>query len=137
MKTDLEKLCAEHRLVIETHPAFENPYMKDWTPGCRYFSVQITRKVDPHPAGLTQRAINTFFTQGPAHTSKPTVADVIHCLLADGRCGDMYYEEYCSDFGISEHNPENRVTHERCKKTSQQLDFLLGILRDTFEEAEH
>jgi hypothetical protein len=51
----------------------------------------------------------------------PNAADVLYCLLSDGRASDQSFDDWCGDLGESNDSMKALATYQACCKTSKQL----------------
>ena len=50
--------------------------LNEWQPDARHFRCRI---------GCGKRSFGIYFSQGSAHTSNPTLSDVLECIVSDAR----------------------------------------------------
>ena len=68
----------------------------------------------------------------------PTTADVLACLLSDASNASETFEEWCSNFGLSDDSMKAMETYRACQKTRSALQrFLGGELMDRLGGLEH
>jgi hypothetical protein len=80
------------------------------------------------------RTIETKFYTGLA-ILEPTVDDVLHSLLMDGRASDYSsFEEWASDFGYDEDSRSAEATYHDCLENGRKIQKLLGDDVAYFEE---
>ena len=51
----------------------------------------------------------------------PSAADVLYCLLSDGRACDQSFDDWCSELGESNDSIKALATYQACCKTGKQL----------------
>lgn len=82
-----------------------------------------------------RKQMTTYFSQGCAHTSEPTVADVLNCLASDASCvscvrgGQLQtvdFEDFARDLGYDEDSRKAERTYRQTIKQTEKLISLLG-----------
>lgn len=76
------------------------------------------------------RKLSVPFFTGDLH-GEPTAADVISSLCIDANCGEMSFEDFCSELGYDEDSRSAEATWKACVKTAPRVRKLLG---DRYEE---
>jgi len=93
-----------------------------------------------HPYRVTlryrRRQLTTDYWMGQAHTSEPDAASVINSLLLDARCGEMTFDEFCSEMGCDVDSRKAEATHRACERTAKAVRRLLGADFDRFANAD-
>lgn len=130
MTTDLDRLCTSHG--IQAHCTLTHRDDGDWPAGSTHWRVRLTRRVNG-----SRRQLTTVFSQGPAHCSEPTPADVLYCLVSDARAGRESFDDFCGDFGYDADSRRAEAVWRACKATTPKVDRFLGDDLDAFEQAEH
>lgn len=57
---------------------------------------------------------------------KPSVDSVLHCLFSDARCGEMSFDDFCSDFGYSNDSLSALDIYRKCAESGKKLKKALG-----------
>jgi hypothetical protein len=131
MTSDLDKLCSVHNILVACEPTTRDDD-SDWGRSARHFKVRLTRRVDG-----SRRQLTTVFSQGSAHTSEPSPADVLSCLIGDAFYGRQSFDDFCSDLGYDNDSRRAERTWRACKATAPKVDRFLGDDLEAFESAEH
>jgi hypothetical protein len=85
---------------------------------------------------LEGRELETEYHMGPALEQDPDAENVLSSLLLDASCGEMSFEEYCSDFGYDTDSRRHHKTWKACKKLAPKLQEFLGEHYEECVEAE-
>ena len=132
MTTKLTNLCEKKGITITSKWVDKNPNMSDMPRGSSHYHVTLRRRVDGRARSLT-----TFFSMGPAHSSEPSAADVLSCLVSDTSSGEMSFGEFCSEFGANPDSRKAEQTHKACARTAPNVRRFLAEDFDAFAQAEH
>lgn len=99
--------------------------LDDWQRDARQWTVTLR---------YGRRRMSVPFFQGRAHTSEPTAADVLGCLLSDASCYDNARDlaDFCADFGYDEDSRKAKTTYRACGRISKRLRQFLGDDFDAF-----
>lgn len=73
----------------------------------------------------------------PKTPSKPTAADVLHCLCSDVRPGEDTFEVFCGEMGLDTDSRKALAIYLECQAIAPKLRKLLGADFDLFANAEH
>ena len=141
--TTIKGFCEKHAIKIACEWADYNPNMMDddpdghrqsaaaasqreWARSASHWKVRLTRN---NP----RRALTTYFSQGAAHTSEPTAADVLGCLCSDASSVDFArdFGEWARDFDLSEDSRKAERTYKVCVRTGEKLRRFLGAEYDS------
>lgn len=98
-----------------------------WTEqrGSRHFKFLI--RVEQRHGSTSAGIMTGYYSQGAAHTSDPTLPDIISALLLDISCIDSRsFEDFCSDMGLDTDSRKAERTYQACKKTERDLIRLIG-----------
>ena len=98
--------------------------MEDMGPSSRHFLVTLRSG---------RFSMRVPFSQGSAHTSEPTAADVLDCLASDaaGYENSKSFEDWCGEYG---YNTDSRKAHRIFKVVERQAAKLQSLLgRDNYE----
>lgn len=129
MKSELERLCESRGVKASAqYGAVELPEGWNDNPGAHPYKVTLRYK---------RRTLTTPFFMGAAHTREPGAADVLYCLCADARSGEMSFEEFCSEFGYDPDSRKHHATWKACAKMAPRLRRFLGDDFETFATTEH
>lgn len=82
------------------------------------------------------RRLTVPFYTGSA-CGEPEAADVVSCLISDGRAGEESFSEFCAEFGYDEDSRKAEKTWKACKLIAPRIRRLLGNDYDQFDRAEH
>ena len=127
MKTELQKLCDEKRITIESHyGAVEVP--EGWPRGTHPYKCILR---------FGRKRMTVPFFMGPANEHEPEAADVLSCLILDSSACDASFEEWCSDMGYGSYSRSAEKTYKACLKAGKKVRAFLGDEFDTFAQAEH
>lgn len=107
--------------------ADENPYMEQAFDGATHWRVTLR---------FRGRRMTVPFSQGSAHTSEPTAANVLGCLLSDAISADESFEEWCDNLGFDTDSRKAERTYKVVQAQSEKLKRLLGDDFDRFSQAE-
>jgi hypothetical protein len=125
--SQLQAVCERLRIKAEAeYGGVEVP--EGWTPGTHPYKVRLR---------FQGRKLTVPFYMGPAHSSEPTAADVLACLVSDARAGDQSFEEFCSDFGYDADSRKAESTWKQCASLAPRIRRFLGDAFDEVEAAEH
>lgn len=93
----------------------------------RHFRCNFTH-TKKHPITKIQRTMGVYFSQGSAHTSDPTVEDVLDCLASDAAgYGDTEtFEDWAAEYGYDTDSRSAEKTFRAVKRQSEQLKRFLG-----------
>jgi hypothetical protein len=61
------------------------------------------------------------YSMGMAHTKGPELADVVNCLISDAQCGEMSFEDFCGEFGLSNDSIKALKTHRACRPQALEI----------------
>jgi len=102
--------------------ADNNPNMPDMARGSSHWKCVLKQG---------GRQLTVPFSQGPAHCSEPTAADVLDCLASDSaNIFDYSFEEWASELGYDPDSRKAERVFMACEKQAKGLMRLLG--RDCF-----
>lgn len=151
-----------HRLALDADRATSNPNaLAVWADqaGARHWRCVIYRHGPAGPAARDASEgagpiMETWFSQGSAHTTAPTIADVLDCLASDARSmeawdgtGDDAWIDWADELGLLDPDGDGsaadrvraaRQTWDVIVRQSAQLALLLGpeAYRDLIERVE-
>ena len=63
---------------------------------------------------------------------EPNLADVMHCLLLDGRCSEGTFEDFCSELGYDSDSRKALETYLACQANGNGILKVIG--RELFNE---
>lgn len=98
----------------------------DWAPGTSHYLVTLR---------MGRKRLTVPFHMGSAHTSEPTAAEVLDCLVSDANSPEDF-AEFCSDFGFDVDSRKAEKTHKACLAIGRKLRQFLGEHFDAFQAAE-
>ncbi len=101
--------------------------------------------MDHHPYKVTlyrstpKRQITVPFYMGLAHTSEPTAADVLSCLVSDttGVDNAIDFDDWCHEFGYDTDSRKAEKTYKQCKFMASKVHNFLPDDFEDFAKAEH
>lgn len=80
-----------------------------------------------HSAGHKPVKMVVYFSQGIAHTSPPTLPEVLDCLASDSTYGNDF-EEFCDELG---YDSDSRQAERIFKAIQRQTNKLLELFCET------
>ena len=85
----------------------------------RHFKCRITHG---------RRGFTLYFSQGSAHTTEPTLADVLDCLAMDasGYANTGYFGDWAREYGYDEDSRAAEKIFRVVKRQAEQLKRTLG-----------
>lgn len=133
--SDLDVLCKELNIRIFCLPTHENPNSSDgWnTDEQHHWSVKLER----FSKDGKRKTLTTFFSQGSAHKSAPSSADVLSCLVNDATSGEMSFKDFCSEFGYDMDSRSAEKIWQGCAEMAPRVRDFLGEKFDAILECEH
>jgi hypothetical protein len=159
--TTLADFITKHGLRFECHRVDSRPdglmtEVKDGRPyadnmrhfRCRIIAGPLHRatahsKNDP-PEKIGPRSFGLYFSQGSAHTSDPTLADVLDCLASDAsgyedarytresHLNAPSFDAWASEYGYDTDSRKAEKTFRAIKRQAEQLKRTLG--QEAYEE---
>lgn len=108
--------CEREGIRIACEPAAPPPG-DDWV-GAFHWKVTLRRK---------GRKLTTEFHQGSAHTSEPTAADVLSCLVSDAVSVEQEpdFEGWAESLGYDTDSRKAERIYEACQRIREQVQRLL------------
>jgi hypothetical protein len=130
MRTELGKLCDEHNVTIACKHGVEE-WPDNWKRSeCTAWTVTLSR---PGCVNLT-----TNFFQGLAHTSEPTAADVLSCLVMDADVLDHdCFDDWANEYGYDYDSRSAEKIYDLCLEQAPKVRAFLGDDFEAFQRAEH
>lgn len=122
----VKQFARKHKVKLEVFEIQSRPdkLMSDMPKGSKHWFCVLKHEDELY---------ETFFSQGPAHTKKPTVIDLLDCMASDCSTTD-----YCDDaldlfqeFGYKDPN-EARLVWNAIARQREGMERLLG--KDVLEE---
>ncbi len=108
----------KHRITMAVRPAIENPHMTDMAPDSRHWLCKFY---------MGRAWMPVHFSQGPAHTSEPTISDVLSCLATDaGLIEGETFETWASALGFDTDSRKAEKTYNACVAQSDRLKAFLA-----------
>lgn len=100
----------------------------------KYFqgSGHFTSYYKKHNKATFGRSKNKKPENGLANTSlegwlhKPTLDDVMYCLLSDMTCGDETFNDFCDTFGYTTDSIKALKTYHACQENGTKLKKAIG-----------
>lgn len=125
--SQLQVLCDKLGITCEAKYGAVEPESK-WERTAHPYKVTLRFK---------RRRLTTAFFMGSAHTSEPTAADVLACLVSDTSAGDQSFEDFCSDLGYNVDSRKAERVYKACAKMAPRVRRFLGDDFDAVANAEH
>lgn len=101
-----------------------------WMPGTRHYRCEIWRKSIGYPD------IYTFeYSQGPAHTGVPSMADLVWCLLQDAYIALDYDDEWEMAKNLG-YEIDCKETYEFARATYEACEEVIAWFTNTFSSEE-
>ena len=121
----LAQFIENYGITCSANRVGANPNMGDMPPGSSHYEVTLARG---------RRRFRTYFSMGPAHTSEPTVRDVLSCLQSDvsGFICAGSFEEWAYDLGSSTDSRKAERIYKLIGKQAKVLREFLG--EEAFDE---
>ena len=114
---DPQNFAQEHGIHADVERVDANPNMVDGARDMRHWKVTLRRG---------KARLTTYFSQGSAHTKKPTAMDVLGCLASDSAGAEESFEEWCSSLGYDSDSRKARGTYDTVRKQTAKLKKFLG-----------
>lgn len=103
----------------------------DWQADARHFRCRIS---------CGRKSFGIYFSQGSAHTTDPTISDVLGCMVSDAQGYDNAsdFEDWWSEYGYDTDSRKAERTYRAVKKQAEQLKRTVGekeydLLKDCSE----
>jgi hypothetical protein len=115
----LKEFVARYGVTMTVRRAENNPHMTDMGPGARHWKCSLKCGAE---------VFTVPFSQGSAHTSEPTVEDVLDCWASECAAfdGAADFEDWADEFGYDTDSRQAEKLYNTCKKQSYELFRLLG-----------
>ena len=122
----MAEFCRVWGITVSACRVDSNPHMDDPIVGFLHYCCTLR--------GLEDRTLTTFFTMGPAHTAKPTVDDVLGCIVDDASSVKYSesFEDWAANLGYDTDSRKALTLYRTIEKQSDELEQFLG---DLLEEA--
>lgn len=113
----IEEFIATRGISMSAWRVAHNPHMPDTT--MRHWRCTLR---------VTGRTMVVPFSQGSAHKSRPTAAEVLDCLASDASTieNNRTFEEWASELGCDEDSRKAERTYRACVKQTENLRAWLG-----------
>lgn len=100
----------------------------DWGKGARHWAVTLIRELQAFSGSeVGQHAeLRVYYSQGSAHTTPPTVVDVLDSLRSDVSGVDQPFEDWVDDYGFDGDSREAFRIYETCQRAEAELRRFLG-----------
>jgi hypothetical protein len=117
--TTLTQYIEKYDIQFEYHVVYSRPDGLMSESGQSHFRCRILRK---------PRAFSLYFSMGSAHTSPPTLADVLDCLASDasGYENSKDFESWASEYGYDADSRSAEKIYRAVKRQSEQLKRTVG-----------
>jgi hypothetical protein len=128
-RSTLAEFIAAHGITAETRRVANNPNMDadKWHADARHWTVLLAREEVKDGAREWMR-LSVPFSQGSAHTSPPTAADVLDCLAMDAADveNEADFENWCSSVGYDTDSRRAERIYNTVKEQAAHLKVFLG-----------
>lgn len=120
-RSALEDFITKHRITSKATELRERADAADWPAGTRHYRVELTG-----PAGVTMRVT---YSMGPAHTKRPTTAEVLRCVGHDVTdLGGQSFESWARSIGLDVDSRKAHRTYETILRQRDDLKAMMGHL---------
>lgn len=111
--TTMIEFCERARVRISCEPTGA-PDDGDWPAGAFHWKVTLR---------CGKRRLTTEFHQGPAHTSEPSAADVLSCLVSDAASVEFEgsFEAWADSLGYDADSRRAERTYKACERIRDQI----------------
>lgn len=113
--------------ATSTYGARKGP-ASDWQRGATGYTVTLRRG---------RQRLTVDFWMGSAHTSEPTAADVLACLVSDASGAEQAFESWAGDLGYETDSREAERIYRACRAMAPRVRRFLGDTFDRVAAAEH
>lgn len=124
MTISLQDFIGNTAITAKVKRVDSNPNIDDMGAGAQHYLVTLR-------AG--RFSMRVPFSQGSAHTTPPTAADVLDCLASDaaGFENARSFEEWASEYGYDTDSRKAEKTYKIVAKQAAKLRAMLG--QDNYE----
>src|SRR5689334_5404812 len=120
-KVTLEQFIADNKIDFKCQWIAQRPdrIADDWDRGASHYKCRVT---------CGRRGFTLYFSQGSAHTSPPTIADVLDCLASDaaGYENARGFEEWAGEYGYDTDSRKAERLYRTVKRQAEQLKRMIG-----------
>jgi hypothetical protein len=117
-RKEIESVCASIGLKFTIVKACgEQRSATNWEQPHYLYRVKLARG---------RKSYTCDFRTGMGWTTEPTIADLVSSLMLDASCGEISFEDFCSDFGYDSDSRSAERTHRACKRTHEALSRLMS-----------
>lgn len=121
----IEQFIAKHNIRFECRRVAARPdEMMSDPDGMRHFRCRITSG---------SHSFSVYFSQGSAHTSNPTLADVLDCLTSDASGyenaygnGGTHFEQWAEEYGYDTDSIAALKIFKTVKRQAELMKRTLG-----------
>lgn len=119
---NIQAFIRQHRLSMTVDYADTNPNMSgddEWRRTAHHYKCVLK---------CGRRQMTVPFSQGCAHTSEPTAADVLDCLASDaaGIENARSFEDWAGEYGYDTDSRKAERTFRTCERQAESLKRLVG-----------
>ncbi|UMO77802.1 hypothetical protein [Bacteriophage Phi NF-1] len=100
---------------IERNTTFER---KDFPEGSRHYNVTVSNQ--------SGDSFLRVYSQGPAIEDEPSILAVLHSLVLDYDCGELSFDDFCSDLGYNADSREDYKLWRSAKLINVEMFNILG-----------
>ena len=127
----IQEFITKYKVGFSCKWADKNPNMEPSPYMTRHFRcvIKMSCPNDWRQFGRSSktRQMVVYFSQGSAHTSEPTCADVLDCLASDVTgIESQSFEDWCSDLGYDTDSRTAERTYNAVYKQLNSLTRLFG-----------
>jgi hypothetical protein len=127
MTNSLNKFASDHNISLRLTSQSERADGSngDWPDNARHWHFELRTLTTDH-------VVSGDYTQGSAHTERPTVADILEGLALDANCVDQCVDvlEFAQEFGYDLGEPgavdRCRLVYKACQDMHASLTTFLG-----------
>lgn len=132
----IQQFVEKHGVTATATPAESNPNAEDWARDAHHWKVRL--RILTGGMMFNQRSLTVPFSQGSAHTTPPTAADVLGCLVMDssGIDNGTSFEDWCAEYGYDSDSRKAEKTFKLCERQARKLRQFLGAAYDEAMECE-
>ncbi len=113
----------------KTYRVLENPYMEDGGSNMNHYGMLLSITGQG-----PKRTFHSFFSVGSGWTRRPSILDLLECILSDalGYDSSGSFEDWALDYG---YDPDSRKALKIYETVGEQTRKLKEFLGDWYEEA--
>lgn len=107
-------------LRFRATPTDRNPHMDSWDAGASHWRCTLS---------YAGRRMSVAFSHGSAHTSPPSLADVLNCLALDasGFENNSSFADWCAEYGYDTDSRKAERIYKTIGRQVASLKHMLGL----------